>query len=101
MPLASGRQARSASEHHPRLCRSRSPLAHERGGNAGLEEIHARYRPSDKEIPAETLTKIKITEEDFSEAFREIQPSALREILIEIPDTTWNDVGGLEELARN
>ena len=62
-----------------------------------------RYMPDidlDKEIPAETLTKIKITEEDFSEAFREIQPSALREILIEIPDTTWNDVGGLEEARQ-
>jgi transitional endoplasmic reticulum ATPase len=62
-----------------------------------------RYMPDidlEKEIPAETLTKMKITEEDFSEAFREIQPSALREILVEIPDTTWSDVGGLEEARQ-
>ena len=51
----------------------------------------------DKDIPVAVLTGMKITEEDFGEAFREIQPSALREIMVEIPDTTWDDVGGLEE----
>ncbi len=62
-----------------------------------------RYMPDidlDKEIPAETLTNMRITNDDFSEAFREIQPSALREILVEIPNTTWNDVGGLEEARQ-
>src|SRR5450756_265514 len=62
-----------------------------------------RYTPDidlDKEIPAEILANMKITNDDFSEAFREIQPSALREILVEIPNTTWNDVGGLEEARQ-
>lgn len=62
-----------------------------------------RYMPGidlDKEIPAETLANLKITKDDFSGAFREIQPSALREILVEIPSTTWNDVGGLEEVRQ-
>jgi transitional endoplasmic reticulum ATPase len=62
-----------------------------------------RYMPDidlDKDIPEEILTTMKITSDDFSEAFREIQPSALREILVEIPNTTWNDVGGLEEARQ-
>jgi transitional endoplasmic reticulum ATPase len=62
-----------------------------------------RYMPDidlDKDIPEEILTKMKITGDDFSEAFREIQPSALREILVEIPNTSWNDVGGLEEARQ-
>ena len=62
-----------------------------------------RYMPEidlEKEIPTEMLTKMKISEEDFSVALREIQPSALREILVEIPDITWDDVGGLEDVRQ-
>jgi transitional endoplasmic reticulum ATPase len=43
---------------------------------------------------------MKMSNDDLSEAFREIKPSALREILVEIPKTTWNDVGGLEEARQ-
>ncbi|AGK62140.1 AAA family ATPase, CDC48 subfamily [Archaeoglobus sulfaticallidus PM70-1] len=52
------------------------------------------------EIPAEVLESIKITIDDFKEALKEIEPSALREVLVEIPKVTWEDVGGLEEIKR-
>jgi transitional endoplasmic reticulum ATPase len=47
-------------------------------------------------IPAEILNKIIVTLDDFNDAFREMEPSAMREVLIESPDVPWTDVGGLE-----
>ncbi len=47
-------------------------------------------------IPAEVLEKIVVTKKDFTEAHKEIEPSALREVFVEVPDVSWDDVGGLE-----
>ena len=49
------------------------------------------------EIPADALESIQVTEGDFKEALRGVDPSALREIFAEVPDVPWEDVGGLEE----
>ncbi|HZD33689.1 MAG TPA: CDC48 family AAA ATPase [Nitrososphaeraceae archaeon] len=46
-------------------------------------------------IPHETLNKISVTMHDFTDVLRDIEPSAMREVFVEIPDVTWNDVGGL------
>ncbi|MEK6956980.1 MAG: CDC48 family AAA ATPase [Thermoproteota archaeon] len=51
-------------------------------------------------ISSEILHKIKITREDFREALKEVRPSALREVLVQIPNVTWDDVGGLESLKE-
>ncbi|MCH7967695.1 MAG: CDC48 family AAA ATPase [Thaumarchaeota archaeon] len=51
-------------------------------------------------ISSEVLQKIKITSEDFREALKEVRPSALREVLVQIPNVTWDDVGGLESLKE-
>jgi transitional endoplasmic reticulum ATPase len=63
-----------------------------------------RYLPEmnveEEEIPSEILKKMKVTSEDFKEALKEIDPSALREVLIELPDTKWADVGGLADAKR-
>jgi len=48
-------------------------------------------------IDAETLETLEVTEPDFRAALHEIDPSALREVFVETPDVTWDDVGGLEE----
>ena len=54
-------------------------------------------------IPAEILNKIKVTKEDFEAALRDVQPSAMREVLVQRPIVRWEDIGGLanvkEELA--
>jgi transitional endoplasmic reticulum ATPase len=58
-----------------------------------------RYLPEidlDKPIPTEILEKMEVTMDDFRNAFKEIEPSSLREVLIEIPQVKWEDVGGLE-----
>jgi transitional endoplasmic reticulum ATPase len=51
-------------------------------------------------IPAEILNKIIVTVDDFNDAFREMEPSAMREVLIESPDVSWMDVGGLESAKQ-
>ncbi len=51
-------------------------------------------------IPTEVLQKIKVTMNDFYEAMKEIQPTALREVYIEIPEVRWSDIGGLEDVKK-
>ncbi len=53
-----------------------------------------------EKISAEILQKIKIIDEDFREALKDVRPSALREVLVQIPNVTWDDVGGLESLKE-
>ncbi|MCE5298832.1 MAG: CDC48 family AAA ATPase [Methanoregulaceae archaeon] len=54
----------------------------------------------DQEIPAELLEDLKVTGSDFDEARKHVEPSAMREVLVEVPDVTWEDVGGLEEVKQ-
>jgi len=54
----------------------------------------------DQKISEETLSEIKITMEDFKEALKSVRPSSLREVLFETPKTTWEQVGGLEEVKQ-
>ena len=55
---------------------------------------------NDEEIPKEVMEKIVVTGDDFKNAQKEIQPSALREVLVQIPDIKWDDVGGLEDIKQ-
>ena len=55
---------------------------------------------NDEEIPKEVMEKIVVTGEDFKNAQKEIHPSALREVLVQIPDIKWDDVGGLEDVKQ-
>ena len=55
---------------------------------------------NDEEIPEEVLKKIVVTGNDFKSAQKEIQPSALREVLVQIPNIKWDDVGGLNEVKQ-
>ncbi|MBD3313609.1 CDC48 family AAA ATPase [Candidatus Woesearchaeota archaeon] len=47
-------------------------------------------------IPSELLEKLKITTKDFKEALKTVRPSAMREVLVEVPNVRWDDVGGLD-----
>jgi transitional endoplasmic reticulum ATPase len=53
-----------------------------------------------KPIPTDILEKMRVTAHDFADALREIEPSAMREVFVEIPKATWDDVGGLDEIKR-
>jgi len=52
----------------------------------------------DKPVPSEILEKVRVTSNDFDEALKEVEPSAMREVLVEIPRVTWDEVGGLEDV---
>jgi len=52
----------------------------------------------EEEIPAEIIDQLRVTNEDFIEAHKHVEPSAMREVLVEIPDVKWEDVGGLEDV---
>ena len=51
-------------------------------------------------IPYEKLMAMEVTMNDFLEALAEIEPSAIREVFVEVPEVGWGDVGGLEEVKR-
>jgi transitional endoplasmic reticulum ATPase len=52
------------------------------------------------EIPAEILEDLRVFRSDFFGALKRVQPSAMREIMIQVPDVNWADVGGLEDAKR-
>lgn len=51
-----------------------------------------------EEIPYETLLELEVTTDDFMEALKEVGPSAIREVFVEVPDVKWEDVGGLQDI---
>jgi len=50
------------------------------------------------EIPYELLMNLEVTMDNFFDAMKEIEPSAIREVFVEVPDVKWEDVGGLDEI---
>jgi transitional endoplasmic reticulum ATPase len=54
----------------------------------------------EEDIPTEVLDQLRVTNEDFAEARKHVEPSAMREVLVEVPDITWKQVGGLEEVKQ-
>ena len=59
-----------------------------------------RYLPKinleEEEIPPEVLEDLEVNRRDFSDALKEVQPSALREVMVEVPNVKWSEIGGLE-----
>ena len=51
-------------------------------------------------IPSDTLRKIIVTMDDFTNVLQEMEPSALREVFVEVPNVTWNDIGGLSDVKQ-
>jgi transitional endoplasmic reticulum ATPase len=61
-----------------------------------LRRIRPELDLESDEIDADVLNSIQVTEGDFKEAMKGIEPSALREVFVEVPDVSWEQVGGLE-----
>ncbi|MCH1537903.1 MAG: CDC48 family AAA ATPase [Candidatus Poseidonia sp.] len=61
-----------------------------------------RYLPEidleEETLPPEVLEKMEVCMDDFKEAIRDVEPSALREIYVEVPEVSWEEVGGLLEV---
>jgi transitional endoplasmic reticulum ATPase len=63
-----------------------------------------RYLPEidlEKPIPVGLLEKMEVTMDDFKNAHRGIEPSAMREFFVEVPKVSWEDVGGLDDVKQN
>jgi len=54
----------------------------------------------EEEIPPEVIDRLKVTNEDFYEALKNVEPSAMREVFIEVPQVRWGDVGGLDNARQ-
>jgi len=54
-----------------------------------------------QDIPYDTLMKLEVTMDNFLEAMKEVEPSAIREVFVEVPDVKWSDVGGLEAIKED
>ncbi|HEX9317783.1 MAG TPA: CDC48 family AAA ATPase [Nitrososphaeraceae archaeon] len=65
-----------------------------------LRRLLPELNLQDEKISPETLSKLVITMNDFEIATRDVMPSAMREVYLEIPDVKWTDVGGMEEIKR-
>jgi len=62
-----------------------------------------RYLPKiklDEIVPREILESMEVTGNDFEEALKEVEPSAMREVMIEVPKVKWDDIGGLEDARQ-
>lgn len=65
-----------------------------------LRRILPELNLEDDIIPIEILNKITVSEDDFMGALMEMQPSSMREVLVERPNVHWVDIGGLEDAKR-
>jgi len=63
-----------------------------------------RYLPQinleEERVPPSVLEKMEVKMEDFTNAYKEITPTAMREVYIEVPTIHWDDIGGLEEVKQ-
>ncbi|MFL6367987.1 MAG: CDC48 family AAA ATPase, partial [Nitrososphaeraceae archaeon] len=66
-----------------------------------LRRILPEINMEQSKIPVEVLNKIKITNEDFQNGLKDVQPSAMREVQIQRPNVNWDDIGGLAEVKED
>jgi transitional endoplasmic reticulum ATPase len=65
---------------------------------AALRRVLPRVDFNPSSFPYEQLLQLNISMEDFYSALRDVEPSGLREVLVEVPDVCWDDIGGLEKI---
>jgi len=65
-----------------------------------LRRILPEIDYDEEKISSEILEKIQITSDDFRDALKEVSPSALREVQVQVPNVSWDDVGGLDNLKE-
>jgi len=65
-----------------------------------LRRILPEIDLDEEKISSEILQKIQILNDDFRDALKDVRPSALREVQVQVPDVSWDDVGGLDELKE-
>ena len=72
------------------------------GREAAMKALR-RYLPEfdlDQPIPTDVIEKMEVTRDDFKDALKEVEPSAMREVRVEIPQISWDDIGGLDDIKQ-
>lgn len=65
-----------------------------------LREILPQFDLEAEEIPYDLVKKLEVTQSHFMGAMREVEPSAIREVFVEVPNVKWEDIGGLQEVKQ-
>jgi transitional endoplasmic reticulum ATPase len=65
-----------------------------------LRRVLPEINMEQSKIPVEVLNKIKITNKDFENSLKDVQPSAMREVQIQRPNIKWDEIGGLTEVKE-
>ena len=98
MPLASDVDLRRIADMtHGYVGADIEALAKE-AAMASLRELLPEIDMEMEEIPYERLLAMDVRMDHFLDAFREVDPSAIREVFVEIPDVSWRDIGGLDDI---
>jgi transitional endoplasmic reticulum ATPase len=69
-------------------------------GMIALRRLLPQLDFSQAYVPDEMLAQLQVAMGDFQESLREVEPSAVREVFVEVPNVAWNDVGGLDEIKQ-
>lgn len=67
---------------------------------SSLRQILPKINFGMADIPYDRLLEMDVHMDNFLEALKEVEPSAIREVFVEVPDVTWEDIGGLEEVKE-
>lgn len=67
---------------------------------ASLRELLPEIDMEMEEVPYERLLAMEVTMDHFLDAFKEVDPSAIREVFVEVPDVSWEDIGGLDSVKE-
>jgi transitional endoplasmic reticulum ATPase len=65
-----------------------------------LRKVLPEIDLSSESIPGDKLRKIIVTMQDFMQVINEMEPSAMREVFVEVPDVKWEDIGGLSSIKQ-
>lgn len=100
MPLSKDvNQQKLADVTHGFVGADLAALAREAGMRA-LRRVLPELDLEVESIPVEVLNKIEVNNDDFLDALREMEPSAMREVMVESPDVHWTDIGGLGDVKQ-
>jgi transitional endoplasmic reticulum ATPase len=75
-------------------------LAREEAAIRALRRVLPQIDLSAESIPGESLNQIIVKMEDFMDVIKEMEPSALREVFVEVPDIKWENIGGLDQVKQ-
>lgn len=68
---------------------------------SALRRVFPNLNLKERTIDPKTIETLDVTMKDFLDAMKFVEPSAMREVLVEIPKISWNDIGGLEDVKQN